>query len=93
MGKITTGRGRTSPTQEASLEPESPLVAGYIEVGAQGAPHLARVLPVFDGLHRGPSAERRQHVVDEQRCSAHGAELLVDQYVEFGQSHIDQLTQ
>jgi hypothetical protein len=66
---------------------KSPLLAGHVKIGTQGAPHLARVHTILDGLHGGPP-ESRQHIVDEQRRSAHRAELLVDQYVEFGQPHV-----
>ena len=66
---------------------KSPLIARHVEVGAQRAPHVAWVDPVLDGLRRGASADRGQHVVDEQRRTTHRPELTLDQHLEFRQPH------
>ena len=69
----------------------SPLVARDVEVRTQRAPDVTRVDAVLDGLSGGSSAECRERVIDEHRRAAHRPELPLDELLEFGQPHPNNL--
>jgi dihydrofolate reductase len=64
-----------------------PARARHVQIRAQRAPHLARIDAGFDRLCTGTATQFGQHVVGEQRIASGGAEFVVQQFVEIGQTH------
>lgn len=71
--------------------PVLPLLARHVEVGAQRPPYIAGFGTGFDGLRGGAAPHTGQHMVNQQRGTAHGSELPLDEFVEFGQPHVTKL--
>ena len=68
-----------------------PLLARHVEIGAQRPPDIPGLDAVLDGLRGRAPVHPGQDVVHEQRRATHRTELPFDEFVEFGQSHENNL--
>lgn len=66
---------------------KSPPVVGDVEVGADRAPYLSRLDPIFDRLRGSPPTKTTNYMIYQYRWSVAGPELLGNQLVELRQPH------
>lgn len=66
----------------------SSTLRGDVEFGAEFSPHFPWFAAFLDGFGGGFATEAEEDVVDEQCVAAHLSELVADQLVKFGQSHV-----
>src|SRR5258708_655532 len=69
-----------------------PTASWHIEVRAERPPDIPRIDAPLDGGGAGTPAQRRDHMIGQQRITASRPELGVQQFLELGQPHCAQDT-